>query len=366
MRRFPLCHPMKTQAGVGLRGDFRGQNWAAAVEQPVFQSMLETLVGVGLARWHRWHSKIWVSYMDAIFRNEIGGGHRREGAKYALCRAKCAKYIYKNRYFPYIITYLYNTSALLPLGFSAFSPSGRGRSGPVARPFPAEKQEWRISNVFGWHRAGTEVARPCFGPFGGPFGKLPAGGTPASGPRRSWTATDGPSAFRGEQGPERLHGGSVTRRKASRGLSETSSGPRRSSTGPRPAVGLRRSPASRAGVRSRWPLRVYPITKPGRRCRKFWGDCLPSFLTLCIRAHIWKSPGDIAGAWFRAWSGGLSLLRVLYPRRLNPVQPPLPRLGVPPAHRHRVVRRRRPALRPREHMQQFARALLASRPQAQQ
>lgn len=33
--------------------------------------------------------------MDAIFRNEIGGAYRREGAKCVMCRAKCAKYIYK-------------------------------------------------------------------------------------------------------------------------------------------------------------------------------------------------------------------------------------------------------------------------------
>ena len=152
----------------------------------------------------------------------------------------CQIYI-NNRYFTYIITYLYNPSALLPLGFSTSSPSGRGRPGPVARPFSAENQEWRNSNVFGWHGPGTAVARPCLGPFGGPFGKPPtrvAHPSPVLGdlgrPRT------GPAAFRGGGGSEGPHGGPVARGNASCGLSWVSCG---LLNGPRPAVGLQRSPA---------------------------------------------------------------------------------------------------------------------------
>lgn len=167
-----------------------------------------------------------------------------------------------NRYFIYIITYLYNPSALLPLRFSAFLPSGRGRPGPVVRPFSAENQEWRISNVFGWHRAGTEVARPCLGPFGGPFGKPPTRvarpSTVLDGLGRPRTGPAASGAIEGLEGP---HGGPLTRGKASCGLSWVSCG---LLDGPRPAVGLQRSPARGATRGPHGGFRLYPITKLGR------------------------------------------------------------------------------------------------------
>lgn len=71
---------------------------------------------------------------------------------------------------------------------------------------------------------------------------------------------------------------SGTHRTAFCGLSKTSSGPRRFSTAGRGlwSASDGHRPAGR-GIRSRRPLRVYPITKLGRRCRKFWGGCSPSF-----------------------------------------------------------------------------------------
>lgn len=185
----------------------------------------------------------------------------------------CQVYI-NNRYFIYIITYLYNPSTLLPQGFSAFSPSGRGRPGPVARPFSAENQEWRNSNVFGWHRAGTAVARLCLGPSGGFSGEPHAGGTPIPGPRRSRTALDGPAAFRGGGGSKGPHGGPVTRGRAPvapRGLLRSPS----TVHGPRSAFSDLRPVGPAGGLDG--GFRLYPIIKLGRRCRKLWGGCLPSF-----------------------------------------------------------------------------------------
>lgn len=185
----------------------------------------------------------------------------------------CQIYI-NNRYFIYIITYLYNPSALLPQGFSTFSPSGRGRPGPVARPFPTENQEWRNSNVFGWHRAGTAVARPCLGPSGGFSGESPRGGTPVPGPRRSRTATDRHGGFPGRrrvQGAARRPGDP---RKGPCGPSWSSAVP---STvhGPRSAFSDLRPVGPAGGLDG--GFRLYPIIKLGRRCRKLWGGCLPGF-----------------------------------------------------------------------------------------
>lgn len=149
----------------------------------------------------------------------------------------CQIYI-NNRYFTYIITYLYNHSALLPLGFSTSSPSGRGRPGPVARPFSAEIKNGGIPTFSG----GTGPARRWHGRVWG-LSEVPrevphAGGTPVPGPRRSRTAPDGSGGFPG--------------RRRVRGATRRPGGPRKcllwplvgllrstgAYDGPRPAVGL--------------------------------------------------------------------------------------------------------------------------------
>lgn len=152
----------------------------------------------------------------------------------------CQIYI-NNRYFTYIITYLYNHSALLPLGFSTSSPSGRGRPDGGGTAIFGRKsrmagfQRFRVAQ--GRHGGGTAV----FGAFRRSLGKSPtraARPSPVLGdlgrPRT------GPAAFRGGGGSEGPHGGPVARGNASCGLSWVSCG---LLNGPRPAVGLQRSPA---------------------------------------------------------------------------------------------------------------------------
>lgn len=103
-------------------------------------------------------------------------------------------------------------------------------------------------------------------------------GTPIHRPRRSWTAPNGSGGFPGRLRAEGLHGGSAARITAFCGLSEASCGFIGAFDRPQACCRPRWSPASRAGrlVSAARPW-VYPIMKLGRRCRKFWGGCSPSF-----------------------------------------------------------------------------------------
>ena len=132
----------------------------------------------------QWHTKIRVSYMDAIFRNEIGGAYRREGMKYALCRAKCAKYIYiNNRYFIYyylLIQPLSPTPAwifgIFALRSRSITAGGTAVSGRKSRM--ADFQRFRVARSR--HGGGTAV----FGAFRRFLREAShAGGTPVLGPR---------------------------------------------------------------------------------------------------------------------------------------------------------------------------------------
>lgn len=133
----------------------------------------------------------------------------------------------------------------------------------------AEFQRFRVAQ--GRHGGGTAM----FGAFRKPFREVPtqvARPSPVLGDLgRSRT---GPAASGAAEGPRGPHGGLVTRRRASCGLSWVSCG---SLT----VHGLR---SAFSDLRPAGPVggldgdhRLYPITKLGGRCRKFWVGCLPSF-----------------------------------------------------------------------------------------
>lgn len=129
----------------------------------------------------------------------------------------------------------------------------------------AEFQRFRVAQgrhgggtaMFGAFReVPTQVARPS--PVLGDLGR----------------SRTGPAAFRGGGGPK-----GATRRACDpqKGLLWPLMGLLRFPHGPRPAVGLQRSPARGARGWSRRRPPAISDNKTGGRCRKFWVGCLPSF-----------------------------------------------------------------------------------------